>query len=73
MEQSPDATQETKEKLDRRSALHRNVGRRTSDWVMPILFWIIGFSAVLTAWHFYQRTLELEALNTTYKEQIQLL
>ncbi len=73
MEQSPDAPQEKKRENDKRSALQRHVGRRTSDWVMPVLFWLIGFSAILVAWHFYQRNLELEALNATYKEQILLL
>ena len=77
MEQSPEAPQEApqepKAKPDKRGALHRHVGRRTSDWVMPVLFWLIGFSALLTAWHYYQRTIELELLNATLKQQVQLL
>jgi hypothetical protein len=73
MEQSPDTLQETEVKPAKRGAWQRNVGRRTSDWVMPVLFWVIGFSAFLSAWHFYQRANELEKLNATLKEQVQLL
>lgn len=73
MENSTGVPQQTKEKSHKRGALHRQVGRRTSDWILPIFFWIIGFAAWLTAWHFYQRTIELEVLNATLKQQVQLL
>jgi hypothetical protein len=73
MEQSPNAPQEKEQKQDRRSALNRHVGRRTSDWVMPILFWVLGLSALLSAVHFYRRATELESLYATQKEQVRLL
>ena len=73
MEKSPDKQQETSAKTEKRGALHRHVGRRTSDWVMPILFWSLGLAGLLSAVHFYRRTVELQTLNTTQKEQVRLL
>lgn len=73
MEQSPGTPQETTGKPDRRGILQRQVGRRTSDWVMPILFWALGLAALLSAVHFYRRAAELETLHATQKEQIRLL
>lgn len=73
MEQSPDTLQEKEKRENKRGALQRHVGRRTSDWVMPILFWILGLSALLSAVHFYRRAVELEALYATQKEQVRLL
>lgn len=73
MDNETDNITDTEKKPVKRGALHRNVGRRTSDWVMPILFWLIGFSAFLAAWHYHQRTVELERLNATLQEQVHLL
>lgn len=73
MEQSPDKQQHTSAKPEKRGGLHRHVGRRTSDWVMPILFWSLGLAGLLSALHFYRRTIELQSLNATQKEQVRLL
>lgn len=71
MEQPPTISQEEKQK--RPNVLNRKLGRRTSDWVMPVLFWLIGFAGLLSAIHFYRRTVELESLSATRAEQVRLL
>jgi hypothetical protein len=69
MENSPTPV----EKPSGSAADRRSLGRRKSDWLMPILLWIVALCSVLAARHFYLRAMEAEAMNAVLKQQVQLL
>lgn len=55
------------------SSERRQLGRRTSDWLMPVLLWAIALSGLLAARHFYMRAQYAESMNQTLREQVRLL
>ena len=51
----------------------RRLGRRTSDWLIPVVMWAIALASLLTARHFWLRAVDAENMNVALRQQVQLL